>query len=514
MHPIYRYEITVPKEAEDQNGHVNNIEYLRWMQDAAMQHSEKTGCTQATAAAGATWVVRTHKIEYLKPAFAFDRVTVLTWVCNFRRVLSLRKYRIMRPADNTLLAEGETDWVFVDALKGTMRSIPKEVKGTFELLPEDREMEVVTAQQQPSSGGKADDLLLDYQQVSEELQKAKRDQDQIRNDLENAIERSNVMAMKAEIANVELSQIINTSMDGMYLVYQDFTVKRINATLLSFLNISESEAVGKKCYELMPSESCRTPKCSLTKLLHGKPHIEVDIEHVRKDGVQVPFIFAATPFRGIDGTVIGMVARFKDITDRKYAENTLKEANERLERLSTSDGLTQVANRRSFDQTLEREWNRLRRTNEPLSLIMSDVDFFKLYNDTYGHQGGDDCLKSVAKALSETVQRSGDCVARYGGEEFAVILPATDEKGALRVAEKIRQTVENMGMEHTKSSVAPCVTLSLGVAAIIPSENETPEYLIKCADKALYAAKSSGRNRVSVGEQKEAPAAQAELHLE
>jgi len=139
MPQIYHYELTVPKEAEDQNGHVNNIEYLRWMQDAAMQHSETAGCTQATNAAGATWVVRTHKIEYLKPAFAGDRVVVITWVANYRRVLSLRKYKIFRPTDKVLLAEGETDWVFVDAQKGTMRSIPKEVKASFELLPEDQE---------------------------------------------------------------------------------------------------------------------------------------------------------------------------------------------------------------------------------------------------------------------------------------------------------------------------------------------------------------------------------------
>ncbi|PKN18519.1 MAG: acyl-CoA thioesterase [Deltaproteobacteria bacterium HGW-Deltaproteobacteria-6] len=141
MPQIYRYELTVLKEAEDQNGHVNNVEYLRWMQDAAMQHSEAAGCTQATNAAGATWVVRMHKIEYLKPAFAGDRIVVMTWVVNFRRVLSLRKYRIIRPSDKALLAEGETDWVFVDAQKGTMRSIPREVKATFELLPEDKEAE-------------------------------------------------------------------------------------------------------------------------------------------------------------------------------------------------------------------------------------------------------------------------------------------------------------------------------------------------------------------------------------
>jgi len=139
MSQIYRYELIVPKEAEDQNGHVNNVEYLRWMQDAAMKHSETCGCKQATNAAGATWVVRTHKIEYLKPAFAGDHILVMTWVSNYRRVLSLRKYRICRPLEEALLAEGETDWVFVDARTGALRSIPKEVKASFELLPEDQE---------------------------------------------------------------------------------------------------------------------------------------------------------------------------------------------------------------------------------------------------------------------------------------------------------------------------------------------------------------------------------------
>ena len=143
MPQIYRYELTVPKEAEDQNGHVNNIEYLRWMQDAAVQHSGTSGCTEATNAIGATWVIRSHWIEYLKPAYADQKVVVLTWVSDFRRVQSLRKYRIIRPADKAILAEGETDWVFVDAQNGKLRSIPKEIKATFELLPEDKERDVL-----------------------------------------------------------------------------------------------------------------------------------------------------------------------------------------------------------------------------------------------------------------------------------------------------------------------------------------------------------------------------------
>jgi acyl-CoA thioester hydrolase len=143
MQKIYRYEFTVPVAAEDQNGHVNNVEYLRWMQDAAMKHSETVGCTQATEAAGATWVVRTHKIEYFKPAYAGDRIVVETWVADFRRVQSLRKYKILRLSDMVLLAEGETNWVFVDAQKGSLRSIPEEVRATFEPLPKATEAQTI-----------------------------------------------------------------------------------------------------------------------------------------------------------------------------------------------------------------------------------------------------------------------------------------------------------------------------------------------------------------------------------
>lgn len=342
--------------------------------------------------------------------------------------------------------------------------------------------------------------------IEDELENDRNDQERIQTDLESAIERANAMAVEAEIANVELSQIINSSIDGLLLIYKDFSVKRINNSLLNFLSLSESEAAGKKCYDLMPCSWCNTHECPLTKLLRGKAYIELDIERTRKDGVKVPFMFAATPFCDLDGAVIGMVATFKDITERKYAENTLKEANERLERLSTLDGLTGVDNRRSFDQTIQQEWKRLQRTKDFLSLIMCDVDFFKLFNDTYGHQSGDDCLKSVARAMKGVARRAGDCVARYGGEEFAVILPVTGKKNAVFIAEKIRQTLEKKAIAHTKSSVAPFVTLSLGVATVIPDDQGTPELLIKCADDALYLAKSSGRNRVMVWEPpKEAP---------
>ena len=143
MSQIYRYELRVPEDAVDVNGHVNNLEYLRWMQDAAILHSDSQGCTKITTAAGATWVVRMHRVEYLRPAFAGEKIIVLTWVSNFRRVQSLRKYRIVRVKDNAVLVEGETDWVFVDAQTSRLRSIPKNVIAAFEVLPKEKEAEIL-----------------------------------------------------------------------------------------------------------------------------------------------------------------------------------------------------------------------------------------------------------------------------------------------------------------------------------------------------------------------------------
>jgi acyl-CoA thioester hydrolase len=139
MPAVYRHDLEVSEAAVDGNGHVNNVQYVHWMQDVAVLHSETAGCTRATRACGATWVIRTHRIEYSRPAFAGDRIAVLTWVVNFRKVRSLRKYRFMRVTDKTLLAEGETDWVFVDAHTGRPRVIPETVSRAFTTLPENEE---------------------------------------------------------------------------------------------------------------------------------------------------------------------------------------------------------------------------------------------------------------------------------------------------------------------------------------------------------------------------------------
>ena len=172
----------------------------------------------------------------------------------------------------------------------------------------------------------------------------------------------------------------------------------------------------------------------------------------------------------------------------------LQLANQELERLANLDGLTQIPNRRHFDQKLQQEWLRMQRLQLPLSLILCDVDYFKLYNDYYGHLAGDDCLIQVAQTLYQSVKRAADLVSRYGGEEFAIILPYTDTEGAVSVAERIRKGVLEQQIPHSDSKINQIVTVSLGISTIIPTPTHSPQFLIKLADDALYQAKQNGRN--------------------
>jgi diguanylate cyclase (GGDEF)-like protein len=178
--------------------------------------------------------------------------------------------------------------------------------------------------------------------------------------------------------------------------------------------------------------------------------------------------------------------------------NELQQANQNLQLLANLDSLTKLSNRRGFDDYIQKEWDRMRRIKAPLSLIMCDVDFFKNYNDRYLHPNGDKCLIKVAMAMRNTVRRSGDLVARYGGEEFAVILPNTDALGAVSVAENIRSAIKTLQITHEASSVCPYVTISVGVSTIIPTEENDFQALIHAADRALYQAKSQGRDRVTM----------------
>jgi len=197
----------------------------------------------------------------------------------------------------------------------------------------------------------------------------------------------------------------------------------------------------------------------------------------------------AGPIHDDEGGLMAVVETLRDNTEQKLAQMALQS-------LAVRDSLTGLANRRCFDDKLGAEWLHGLREHTPLSLLLVDVDHFKLYNDTYGHQKGDGCLKEVAAVMGDQVFRPTDLAARYGGEEFAVVMPTTDLDGALHVAERIREEVFALALPHGASSTCDRVTLSIGAASVVPSPDQGVDDLISAADAALYRAKHAGRNRV------------------
>lgn len=192
--------------------------------------------------------------------------------------------------------------------------------------------------------------------------------------------------------------------------------------------------------------------------------------------------------------MVVMVGRLKKQVDSRTQE--LEQLNEKFRLLSTVDGLTGILNRRCFEETIIQEWRRSFRGKVPIAIVMIDVDYFKKYNDTYGHQAGDECLRQIAEIMAKHVHRSGDYIARYGGEEFIVLLSNTTISGAAKVGEDIRLLIENLRLPHKSSDVSPYVTVSVGVMSLIPEADRCVEDLVKKADQALYYAKRHGRNCV------------------
>lgn len=231
----------------------------------------------------------------------------------------------------------------------------------------------------------------------------------------------------------------------------------------------------------------------------GRPIINIDQRYVRLDHTVIDVELSASLVSYHHKQAILVLAR--DVTERKLNEEHIRHINQLLQRLSSTDGLTNIANRRAFDTAIEKEWRRASRQGTPLTLIMLDIDDFKPFNDTYGHQGGDHCLKEIATLLGESVKREGDLAARYGGEEFALLLPDTDEQGAMLLAENIRRKVDQLRIPHVSSEIADHVTVSMGVCCLIPEAIDSPQILIDRADRALYQAKRTGRNRVCLFEE-------------
>jgi diguanylate cyclase (GGDEF)-like protein/PAS domain S-box-containing protein len=226
---------------------------------------------------------------------------------------------------------------------------------------------------------------------------------------------------------------------------------------------------------------------------------EADYRALNKDGSYVWLRDVVHVVRNEDGTVESLVGFMFDISERKKTEEKLFSLQQELQDLSFKDGLTGIANRRRFDALLALEWGAARRSQRPLSLIMVDIDFFKQYNDRYGHIQGDDCLKRVAQVLKVGANRPRDFLARYGGEEFVLVLPETEEDGAEHVATRCREALMMERIPHEASPVAPTVTVSIGVGTKVPTAEDDPLRFVDEVDQRLYRAKQGGRNSLVVG---------------
>jgi diguanylate cyclase (GGDEF)-like protein len=295
-----------------------------------------------------------------------------------------------------------------------------------------------------------------------------------------------------------LSSILNSSLDGIAAlqavrdpatsVICDFQCLTLNPVLSQLLNRRQEELIGKLCIRHFLQQVSDTLFDDFVQVVETGTPLEQDFYYQRKP-IDAWYHFVAVKLG--DGFAITV----RDITTRKTIELELEEANKTLDALAYLDGLTQVANRRRFDQQMQHEWLRLAREQQPLTLLLFDVDYFKPYNDHYGHQCGDDCLIRIAQAVQTIMKRPADLLARYGGEEFAVILPNTDVSGGQWIANQIQQTVRSLAIPHDRSQVSTVVTVSLGIACAIPHIDGDASTLLRQADRALYLAKKEGRDR-------------------
>lgn len=302
------------------------------------------------------------------------------------------------------------------------------------------------------------------------------------------IQRDVTVRKKAEETMRLYEKVFLNTLQGVIITDAVANIILVNEAFTDTTGYSSQEVLGKNPNILSSGKHGNPFYSELWKELREKGQWKGEVWNKRKNGEIYPEFLNISEVRDLNGQVINYVAIFADITESKTRELQLAE-------LSIQDALTGIANRRRFDQYLIETWNMLLSSRKPISLILLDVDFFKKYNDTYGHQAGDRCLMEVANIIEEAVDSKVDLAARYGGEEFAVILQS-DRNRAKRMAEKIRINIEKMGIPHTCSDVSDVVTVSLGVMTAIPSQNTDISVLISQADQALYKAKEQGRNRV------------------
>ncbi len=313
--------------------------------------------------------------------------------------------------------------------------------------------------------------------------------------VEVMLSESNRLQVSLEASENRFRLLAEASRDVIVLTDLNGDARYVSPAIHDLLGWNPDEIVGQS-YKLIvhPDD---VP--SLAKLLHqcrsGEPYNTLSYRCRRTDG---SYLWMEGNFRlcsdAATGQPLGFVNVVRDIGSRKAAEEELHRAVDRAQALAGTDGLTAVANRRVFDQTIAKEWQRAVRDRTSLSLVVFDVDHFKLYNDAYGHVQGDTCLRLIAECTRSIVRRPGDLVARFGGDEFVLILPNTDRAGAEVIAEEIRAAISCLGLPHNENPHGR-VTVSIGCASQVPKRDALPEVLLTAADQALYEAKAAGRDR-------------------
>ncbi|MEG4083687.1 diguanylate cyclase domain-containing protein [Microcoleus sp. POL10_C6] len=331
--------------------------------------------------------------------------------------------------------------------------------------------------------------------------------------LASEFEAKNILLSQLQESEERYRSVITSMTEGVVLQLADGQITTCNASAGRILGLTPEQLMGRTSIDLdwrtvhedgSPFPCQQHP--AMITLRTGKPVSNVVMGIQKSDKTLTWISINSQPlFQMNQSQPYGVVTTFADITERKRAEEMLRHRAEQERLIATTDGLTQVANRRCFDEQLQSEWHRLMQGKQQLSLIMLDVDYFKRYNDCYGHQAGDICLVKVASSAAQAVKRSSDLFARYGGEEFAAILPNTDADGAIAVAESIREAIRDLGIPHEQSEVSSIVTVSMGIATVIPTAETSPDELIALADRALYDAKRQGRDRYTSANQMTAP---------
>ncbi|WP_409275282.1 PAS domain S-box protein [Neobacillus sp. SCS-31] len=271
----------------------------------------------------------------------------------------------------------------------------------------------------------------------------------------------------------------------------------ISSASRDILGYEPDELIGKNVFSFVHEDDApELERAQLENLIGVNDHFSLIYRHRLKDGSYRWIDTVAKVLLNEKGEIDSFLAISRDATERKEKEKSLETANDFLKVLSSLDGLTGISNRRYFEEILEKEWERNKANETPLSAIMLDIDCFKLYNDTFGHLAGDDCLKQVASVIRDALKRPRDLAARYGGEEFIILLPETDKAGALLIAETIRESIRKQEIPHTSSEIDSYITISAGYATIVPDAQFEPKDLIREADIALYQAKRNGKNKV------------------